>query len=103
MLPITSIFHVDPNRLYAASEYPRYVVKPHDHLLEQYDILADYAIEVIYPKGTPYCECKVYLQPNDHTCAKHPRMIYHVYVAYWKSIDRRFYDEILDRAFQPKN
>lgn len=96
------IFQLDPERLRASDEYPRSVNPPSLQALPAKE-LADYCVTAGPEDAAGQCKVQVVLLPNEHTCAKKPKIIFQAWVSPLDTIQsastERLLDEIVKRAF----
>lgn len=96
------IFQLDPERLRASDEYPRSVNPPSLPALPAKE-LADYCVTAGPEDAAGQCKVQVVLLPNEHTCAKKPKIIFQAWVSPLDTIQSAtkdsLFDELVKRAF----
>ena len=73
MVPV-DIWHLDPERLHPAHEYPRSVNPPSQPNMQTVE-LADYVVRFCASGNDGMSTVQVWMQPNDYTAARKPLMV----------------------------
>ena len=91
-------WHVDPERLHPAHEYPRSVNPPSQPNTQSVE-LADYLVRVGAAGDDGMSPVQVWVLPNIYTAAKTPQLMFQFKVAHALTLRHEYRDEALTRAF----